>query len=93
MTLPPLCCIASLLSSDSARVREYQLQPLRTELTVAWVAGDMVVTAGQIDSIWIDKNGRLYMIDWKRSQKPVQHVHVCAVTVVLERHVAARRGR
>jgi DNA polymerase III epsilon subunit-like protein len=29
------------------------------------------VTAGQIDSIWIDKNGRLYMIDWKRSRKPL----------------------
>ena len=52
-------------------VREYQLQPLRTELTVAWVAGDMVVTAGQIDSIWIDRHGRLYMIDWKRSRKPL----------------------
>ena len=52
-------------------VREHQLQPLRTELTVAWVAGDMVVTAGQIDSIWIDRHGRLYMIDWKRSRKPL----------------------
>ena len=52
-------------------VREHQLQPLRTELTVAYVAGDMVVTAGQIDSIWIDRNGRLYMIDWKRSRKPL----------------------
>ena len=31
----------------------------------------MVVTAGQIDSIWIDGNGRLYMIDWKRSRKPL----------------------
>ena len=30
-----------------------------------------VVTAGQIDSIWIDRHGRLYMIDWKRSRKPL----------------------
>ena len=35
------------------------------------MAADTVVTAGQIESIWIDKNGRLYMIDWKRSRKPL----------------------
>lgn len=47
-------------------VQKHKLVPYRTE----WSVYDLdCVLAGQIDSIWIDKNGDLHMIDWKRCKK------------------------
>ena len=50
-------------------VQEFKLMPYRTELTVAARACDVVVCAGQIDALFIDKHGFFYMIDWKRTAK------------------------
>lgn len=46
--------------------RENQLKPYRTELTVAWRVGVTNVCAGQIDALYIDKNDRYYIVDFKR---------------------------
>ena len=50
----------------STAVRESELCPFRTELTVAWRVGDTVVTAGQIDALFTCKHGYVYMVDFKR---------------------------
>ena len=42
-------------------VLEYQLKPIRTELTVAWRVGERVVCAGQIDALFADKYGYYYV--------------------------------
>ena len=46
---------------QSPVVLEYQLKPIRTELTVAWRVGERVVCAGQIDALFADKYGYYYV--------------------------------
>jgi hypothetical protein len=40
---------------------EHELRPIRTELTVAWRVGELVVCAGQIDALFTDKHGYYYV--------------------------------
>ena len=48
-------------------VTQRQLEPIRTELTVFYMRGGTVVTAGQIDALFRSKlNGAYYILDWKR---------------------------
>ena len=42
-------------------VVEYELRPIRTELTVVWRVGECVVCAGQIDALFADKHGYYYV--------------------------------
>ena len=46
---------------QSPVVLDYQLKPIRTELTVAWRVGERVVCAGQIDALFADKYGYYYV--------------------------------
>jgi hypothetical protein len=50
----------------SAFYRNLGLTPFRTELTVAWRVGEMNVCAGQIDALYVDKDGHYYIVDFKR---------------------------
>lgn len=50
----------------SAFVRDAGLAPYRTELSVAYRDGAQAVTAGQIDCLYRDRAGRLYLFDFKR---------------------------
>lgn len=48
-------------------VKERQLEPIRTELTVYFMRAGVVVTAGQIDALFRSKKTQqYYIIDWKR---------------------------
>jgi hypothetical protein len=57
----------SFLASPLAR--QLELRPVRTELCVAYRLGGRVVSAGQIDALFIDKNGLYYIVDFKRVAK------------------------
>lgn len=50
----------------SAFVRDAGLVPFRTELSVAYRDGPYAVTAGQIDCLYRARDGRMFMIDFKR---------------------------
>ena len=50
---------------QSPVVVEYELRPIRTELTVAWRVGECVVCAGQIDALFADKHGYYYVRVWR----------------------------
>lgn len=55
----------------SEEVQAAGLRPLRTELTVAYRIDGLVVSAGQIDALFVDGNGLHYLVDFKRSRKPL----------------------
>lgn len=59
-------------------VKERELEPIRTELTVFYMRGGVVVTAGQIDALFHSKKThQYYIIDWKRI-KPDKRIDAAA---------------
>ena len=59
-------------------VKERELEPIRTELTVFYMRGGVVVTAGQIDALFRSKKTQqYYIIDWKRI-KPDKRIDAAA---------------
>ena len=46
-----------------------QLKPVRTELCVGWRVDGQSVSAGQIDALYVDKDGLYYLLDFKRVAK------------------------
>jgi hypothetical protein len=50
-------------------VQPLELRPVRTELCVAYRPGGRVVSAGQIDALYVDKDGLYYILDFKRVAK------------------------
>lgn len=53
----------------SAWAKDRGLRPLRTELSVGWRADGRSVSAGQIDALYVDKDGLHYLFDFKRVAK------------------------
>jgi len=52
---------------ESDFVKELELEPIRTELTVYYMRAGVVVTAGQIDALFRSKKTQqYYILDWKR---------------------------
>ena len=45
------------------------LKPLRTELSVGWRVDGRSVSAGQIDALYVDNEGKHYLFDFKRVAK------------------------
>lgn len=45
------------------------LRPVRTEVCVGWCADGRSVSAGQIDALYVDKDGLHYLFDFKRVAK------------------------
>lgn len=59
-------------------VKERELEPIRTELTVYYMRAGVVVTAGQIDALFRSKKTQqYYIIDWKRI-KPEKRIDAAA---------------
>ena len=51
----------------STLVVRNELEPLRTELLVWYTIGSKIVSAGQIDALFVARTSReIYLIDWKR---------------------------
>ena len=46
-----------------------QLKPVRTELCVGWRTNGQSISAGQIDALYVDKDGLYYLLDFKRVAK------------------------
>eukprot|EP00966_Prymnesium_polylepis_P199403 4620736-Prymnesium_polylepis.1 len=45
------------------------LRPVRTEVCVGWRADGRSVSAGQIDALYVDRDGLHYLFDFKRVAK------------------------
>jgi len=54
---------------SSAWVTSRGLQPVRTELCVGWREDGRSISAGQIDALYVDRDGLYYLFDFKRVAK------------------------
>ena len=46
--------------------KDHGFRPYRTELCVAWISAGRSVSAGQIDALYIDKDDKFHITDFKR---------------------------